>query len=204
MKNILFLLAASFFSVGVVNAQSSFGIKSGLNFPKLKSSQDNMSYTSDVSTNLYISGYANFFLSSNFSIQPGISLQGKGGNFDADDTDLGQAIKMNLMSFEVPLNFVYYIPASNNGSVFFGGGPYVGFNFKGKYESGGFSKELTIGSEVDDVKVIDYGANFQGGYKFSSGFLINASYGLGLGNLNNYSETKTTNKVVSLGIGYEF
>ena len=108
------------------------------------------------------------------------------------------------MSFEVPINFVQNIPAGVDGSIILGAGRYVGFNFKVNYVSGGFSEELNIGSGLGDLKVVDYGANFQVGYKFSKGFLINTAYGLGLGNLSNYSETKTTNKVVSLGIGFEF
>src|SRR5690606_21761370 len=144
--------------------------------PKLTFSGDNITITSDVATNFYVSGYANIFAAPNFAIQPGLSLQGKGAKFkngDIFEFEDGESATINLMSIEIPVNAVYYIPAGTAGSVFIGAGPYVGFNVAANGKSGGESEKIDIGSGDGEINTVDYGANFQAGFKLSNGFLIN-------------------------------
>lgn len=200
MKKVLLSLGAALLMAAGAQAQTSYGIKAGVNLPKIKSEVGNVSHTSDASTNFYISGYANIFAGQNFAIQPGVSLQGKGGKSEI----LGVKSTTNLMSIEIPVNAVYYIPTGNSGSVFLGAGPYVGFNISGQNKTGDVKTDIDFGSKISETKVVDYGANFQGGYKFSNGFLVNAGYGLGLGNLSNADNAKSNNRVLSFGVGFEF
>lgn len=199
MKKVLLTLGVALLAVAGAQAQTGYGVKAGMNFPKLSFSGGNESYNTNTSTNFYLSGYANIPAASNFVIQPGVSLQGKGGKFETGNIET----KTDLMSIEVPVNAVYYIPTGGSGSVFIGAGPYVGFNISGKNKVGDVKSDVKFGSKVDEMKVVDYGANFQLGYKLANGFLINGAYGLGLGNMSNIDGLKMKNNVFSVGIGFE-
>ncbi|WP_286736829.1 MULTISPECIES: porin family protein [Sphingobacterium] len=194
-RKLLSIAAALCFIVGA-KAQTSYGIKAGLNFSKLKASEGNISETSNASTNFYVTGYADMPLANNFSIQPGVSLQGKGGK-DVEDT------KLNLMYIEVPVNFVYSIPTGDVGNVILGAGPYAGFGIHAKAKSGNVSESGSFGDF--GVKTFDAGLNILAGFKLSNGFLINGGYGLGLTNIAKDSgESSIKNRLFSVGIGYQF
>lgn len=55
MKKPLLTIAAAILVSASVNAQTSYGIKAGLNFSKLHASVGDLSASSDASTNFYIS-----------------------------------------------------------------------------------------------------------------------------------------------------
>ncbi|WP_164123699.1 MULTISPECIES: outer membrane beta-barrel protein [Sphingobacterium] len=199
MKKVLLTLGVALLTAVGAQAQIGYGVKAGVNFPKLNYSGGNVSYNTSTSTNFYLSGYANIPAASNFVVQPGVSLQGKGGKYETGNIES----KTDLMSIEIPVNAVYYIPTGASGSVFIGAGPYVGFNVSGKNKVGDVKTDIKFGSNADETKVVDYGANFQLGYKLSNGFLINGGYGLGLGNMSNVDGLKVKNNVFSVGIGFE-
>lgn len=208
MKKLLFSLGVALLMSTITYAQTNYGIKAGLNLPKIQLTSDaaNISYTSDASTSFYIGGYANAFVSPNFAIQPGLSLQGKGGKVNVNDFAEGApgSGTIQILSVEIPVNAVYYIPTGTVGSVFIGAGPYLGCNLSAKAKSGNFSQDINIGSGREEMKRIDYGANFLGGYKLSSGLLFNVGYGLGIANMDNTSDPIEKNRVLSFGIGFEF
>lgn len=214
MKKFLLSLGAAVLLIGAANAQTSYGLKAGVNLGKFSNVP---SAAKDYETNnlsFHVTGYADMPIAPNFSIQPGISLQGKGQKFKASG-DIGDgSASVNLMSVEVPVNAVYYIPAGYSGSIFLGAGPYVGFNISGKEKAdGAFGELFQIDGERDikftgddkDLNLIDAGVNFLGGFKFNNGFLINAGYGLGLTNLNpNDNGDAISNRVLSFGVGFQF
>ncbi len=216
MKKVLLSLGAALLMAAGAQAQVSYGIKAGVNLAKM-SNFDN----AKNNTGFYVTGFADLPVAPQFSIQPGVSLQNKGMKFNESETVGGIkgeiTNKTSIMSLEVPVNAVYYIPTGASGSVFLGAGPYVGFNLSGKnkwdvatsagqWEGGKSGKEdIKFGSKEDQMKVVDAGLNFMLGYKMSNGLLINAGYGLGLTNLSNVSgsDNKFSNRVLSFGIGFQ-
>src|SRR5690606_562946 len=82
-----------------------FGIKAGVNLPNYHFSDDNSDtqYSTKMSTNFHITGYADVPVNANFSIQPGVSLQGKGAKFYESDN---LTYTQNTMWIEVPVNAV--------------------------------------------------------------------------------------------------
>lgn len=213
MKKVLLATAAMFLAVGVF-AQGQplgFGLKAGVNFPKYHFSGENSTAELNSTTNFHVTAFMDAPLSSNFSVQPGISLQGKGaklmeGSFFGNEFDVTQ----NTMWVEVPVNFVAKLPTANVGHIFIGAGPYVGVGLSGKNKvaSGDSSEELgdfKFGKN-EDQKGFDFGVNFIGGYQLSSGLQINAGYGLGLLDIapENNGSVKQTNRVFSAGIGFLF
>ncbi|RKD18016.1 hypothetical protein BCY91_16370 [Pelobium manganitolerans] len=218
----LFLVAAALVFGGATFAQTTtpssntgttrFGLKAGVNLPKYKFVDDdaNTSYDTKTTTNFNLTGYADIPVSTYFSVQPGISLQGKGAKLSDDDDN--NKIEDNILSIEVPVNLLVNLPAGP-GHIYLGGGPYAGFNVSGQRKSTilGVTNEddLKFGnSDNDDIKALDFGFNVLAGYQLSSGFNFGAGYGFGLTNLAPTSDSNTNNeinnRVWSFTVGYAF
>lgn len=129
----LTLSAISTVALGEVN----YGIKGGVNLGK---SSYNEAAFKDYQVNnvsFFITGYAELPLAKNIALQPGVSLQGKGDKYKFDKNNLDGSATWNIMSIEIPVNAIYYIPTGTSGSFFLGAGPYLGFNISGKQEGKG-------------------------------------------------------------------
>ncbi|WP_207424822.1 porin family protein [Desertivirga brevis] len=220
MKKIA-LLAVAFLAGTATFAQSTsttstgtkWGLKAGVNIPKYSFHvSDGENPETSTITNFHVTGYSDIALSSNFSFQPGISLQGKGGEFGDDGTN---EYKQSTMWIEVPLNLVAKLPLTSSGTNFFvGAGPYAAYGIAGqnKIENKANGNETTsdvkFGDEVGkDLKSFDMGFNFIGGFQLNNGFNIGAGYGLGINDLrpkNTSRDMKQTNRVWSFSVGYAF
>lgn len=196
---------------GAANGQVSYGLKAGVNLGKIT----NLGSEEANNTSFHLTGYVDLPVAPNFSIQPGLSLQGKGSKYEDSWTGINANIEQtrNIMSLEIPVNAVYYIPTGMSGSVFLGAGPYVGFNISGRDKitgnigdfQGSNSRDLSFSGDNKDLNLVDAGVNFLGGYRLSNGFLLNAGYGLGLTNLNpNSNGNSWNNRVLSFGVGFQF
>lgn len=215
----LFLVAAALIFGGATFAQTStststtrFGLKGGVNLPKYKyvNDDENSSYDTKTTVNFNLTGYADIPVSSYFSVQPGISLQGKGAKLSDDDND--NKIEDNVLAIEIPVNLLLNLPAGP-GHIYLGGGPYAGFNIAGQRETTllGVSTEddLKFGkNNDDDLKALDFGFNALVGYQLSSGLNFGAGYGFGLTNLIPTSDSNTNgevnNRLWSFTVGYAF
>ena len=209
IKNIL--LAASAVLVSSVSfGQVSYGIKAGVNLTKTNYDEYPSQFEKSNYASYFLTGYADLGLGGKFSLQPGISLQGKGDKYTLDGD---KAATWDVMSVEIPVNLIYYIPAGS-GSVYLGAGPYVGFNVAGKSKieakgapSFGTAGEHTMKFTGDDrdQNLIDAGANFLLGYKLKNGFLINAEYGLGVADLHPREKNDHLhNNTIRFGLGFQF
>ncbi|MFZ4863711.1 porin family protein [Sphingobacterium sp. Mn56C] len=206
MKKILLSLGAALLLAAGAQAQTGYGLKAGVNIGKYSNDGGSKNNTS-----FHVTGFADLPVASNFSIQPGVSLQGKGdkGTYTTGNLN-GIESTRNTMSIEIPVNAVYYIPTGTAGSVFLGAGPYIGFNVSGKEKLkgnlGNYTGEkdwsLKIGNDKD-LKAIDAGANFMLGYKLNNGFIINAGYNLGLTDVLPRLNGTQANRVWSFGIGFQ-
>lgn len=208
MKKLLFICVGLLMGT-VAFAQTSslgFGLKAGVNFPKYNFSGSNSSFETNSSTNFHVTGFLDAPLGRNFAVQPGISLQGKGG--ELLNSSVG-TVTQNTMWLEVPVNLVAKVPMGNS-NFFIGAGPYIGFGLSGKnkYDSdwGSAEEEFEFGSD-GTLKSTDFGVNFVAGFHLGQGFLIHAGYGLGLSDIrasNNefFPEDRLTNRVFSVGLGF--
>jgi len=233
MKRYLLLFAAAIGFASTSSAQTSYGIKAGINLPTIKFSGPGLSYNSKSLTGFHLTGYADFKLLPNLSIQPGLSLQNKGGkinfydllqavdfskvegDFDfggqdinLDDLEEAEILKdiepsLSLMYIEVPVNFVYTIPLGS-GDVLLGSGPYFAYGVSTQSKLMDYKENQSF--DEAGLRSFDAGINLIVGYKLANGFLINATYGFGLLNTSKESDSKYTNKnrLLSFGIGYQF
>lgn len=189
--------------VSISNGQTKFGVQAGLNLSKLRTQHGGNTVDGHSSvTNFHLKGYADIFVTNNISVQPGLSLMGRGGK-EADPITT-----YNYQSLDIPVNILYHIPLKGN-SIFLGAGPFAGLNLSGKikFNEGG-SEDLEFGpileASEDEWKRIDYGVNFLTGYKISKGFLLNLGYSIGLADIDPLPDWKRNSKIWSFGLGYEF
>lgn len=208
MKKILLSLGAAFLLAAGAQAQTGYGLKAGVNLGEYTNKPGQ-----SVNTSFYITGFADLPVAPNFSIQPGVSLQGKGNKYTSTIGNIANGeITRNVMSIEIPVNAVYYIPTGDAGKVFLGAGPYIGFNVSGKDKlkttiagyTGDKEWDVKFSGDNRSMNVIDAGLNFMGGYKFSNGFLLSAGYNLGLTNLEYKANNTVANRVWSFGVGFQF
>jgi hypothetical protein len=207
------------------NNDIKIGVKAGVTFPTFGvSGTDNAGYQQKMSTSFYIGGTVDIPVSDIFSVQPGLSLIGKGGKTDYSyyNAEPGNTFtatansKISTMYIELPVNAVFNFDIGN-GKFFVGAGPYYAMAISGKNKStatlsgGGINvnesdeEDIKFG-EDGTMKRGDFGVNFLAGYQLSNGFNIHAGYGLGLSNID-YADTnksKVTNRVLSVGVGFSF
>src|SRR5690606_1641717 len=76
----IFIIAfLAFTGVYAQNSSLGFGLKAGVNFPKYNFSGSNSSYETNSATNFHVTAFLDAPMAGGFlSVQPGISLQGKG------------------------------------------------------------------------------------------------------------------------------
>jgi hypothetical protein len=193
-----------------------FGVKAGISLPKYNfSNTDGDDVSTKTTTNFHVTGYLDAPIGAYFSIQPGISLQGKGGKF-SENEDLDTKSEQNTMWIEVPVNLVGKIPVGMAGTnVFLGAGPYLSFGISGenKLTVGSTETKTDVNFGKDEgnfpgtVKGTDFGVNFLGGVQLNNAVTIGAGYGLGLTDLRPSEEGgngKITNRVLSFSVGYAF
>ncbi len=214
----LFLVAAALVFGGATFAQTNntttttrFGLKGGVNLPKYKYVNDaeNTSNETESTTNFNLTGYADIPVGSYFSVQPGLSLQGKGAKYFESGNN---KVEENVLAIEIPVNLLVNLPVGP-GKIYLGGGPYAGFNVSGQRKlttgSGTAESDLKIGNDSgDDIKALDFGLNALVGYQLSSGLNFGAGYGFGLTNLTPTSTSNTNieknNRLLSFTVGYAF
>lgn len=209
MKKLLISAFSLLFACGAFAQSSSlgFGLKAGVNFPSYNFSGTNSSYETNPATNFHITAFLDAPLGGRFlSLQPGISLQGKGAELASGS--LG-TVTQNTMWLEIPVNLVAKVPVGM-GNFFVGAGPYVGFGLSGKnrYDSEWASAETDFDFGKDGtLKSTDFGVNIIAGFQLGGGLMIHGGYGMGLSDIrgsNNeyFSEDRLTNRVWTVGLGF--
>lgn len=131
-----------------------------------------------------------------------------GQDINLEDVEGAEILKdfeptVSTLYIEIPINFVYYIPAGN-GTVLLGAGPYAAYGVSTRTKFQDYNESRSF--DEAGMKAFDVGLNVMAGYKLANGFLVNAGYGLGLLNTSKETGSKYSNKnrVLSFGIGYQF
>lgn len=196
LSSIAILMASS------LAAQIRFGAKAGVNMAKV-----NMSYTdpnqnraeSSV-TSYHLGAYVEFKALPKLFIQPGLELQGLGGQLDESPNET----KINSMYLRVPVHLVTRLNLGLGG-IFAGVGPYYGYALSGKSETAGVSEDLNFGNSTnDEFRRSDWGLSAMAGYQFMGGLNLAVGYQTSLGNvlpkdLDALAKAKNQNFSISLG-----
>ena len=162
MKTILALAVALLVSAGTATAQTSFGVKAGLNLATLSISEADDTFEPENRTGFVAGVFATFRGGGVFAFQPEALISMQGAKF-SDGTDSGTA---RIDYFQVPL--LARIGPSNVGIVV---GPSFGYRIRAKLSAAGLSTEDEDFS--DQIKRMDVGlvagvfATFRGGGIFA-------------------------------------
>lgn len=188
------------------HAQLSINPEAGINIANMsvKSGGDKLSTKSKIG--FKVGAMVDIGIAKGFYIQPGILYSVKGYEYDV--SVLNTKTKTTLNYLEIPLNIGYRYEFDNAGAVFATVGPYLGIGLNGKAKGetplGNVETDIKFGSDADQMKKIDYGANFSVGYISPIGLYVRAQYGLGIANLSNVNNTTYRNRAWGFSLGYAF
>lgn len=215
MKKTLFIAFASISTIAFkANAQITIAPEVGVHSSLLTSS-----FKPSSVVGFKIGGVVDVPIVAGLHFQPGLFFLTKGSETNTDILDLGTVVVTNkrssikLNTLEVPLNLVYNLNFKNGGALFGFAGPYLGCNLNGsekytfkvgdKTTAEGTNTKL-VGSEANQLKAFDYGANMGLGYKLPMGLYFRAQYSLGLANLSNVKNTDVKSTYLGVSVGYFF
>ncbi|UOE51582.1 PorT family protein [Mucilaginibacter sp. SMC90] len=206
MKKTLLSLCLLMASFAAFAQLPTVGFKGGVNFATLHATVDGFSGSGNSGslTSFNVGAFVDFKFG-NVSLQPALNFTGKGGSSSVSiDDEASASGKVKLYYLQVPVNVVYHVPAVV-GDFYFGAGPYLGMGVSGKSkDDNGNSESIKFGSGQDEIKRTDAGLDAIVGFKFKTGFLINANYDWGLTNITNVDGIKLTNRVLGISVGYAF
>ena len=206
------------------SAQFSLGAQAGAVFAKSKTDELSSLTGFDLSSKNRVGFSAGLIGDmpigeSGLRLMPELNFVQKGLKADGSVTIdiLGQLVtaeteaSVNLSYLELPVNLAYAVPAGP-GNLIIGAGPYAGFALSGKTKAKvsalGQSEEeeqdIEFGSADDQLKRMDFGANFMAGYIMENGLMLKVNYSLGLSNLSNTSQSDWKNRYFGVSLGYFF
>lgn len=193
-----------------------FGVKGGLSIVDLSdiNAPENWPFPNvQYRFSYHIGGVVLYPVVNKIQVQSGLFFSSQGGSWgvefieDSNDSDISidrTRFVYNYLNF--PLLFKYDL----NKSWSLKTGPQVGFllsaDVKNQY-SFVEGEQIKFDSNIKDlINPVDLSWSFEMGYEFKSGFLIDATYNLGLSNTIDAenSDLKRKNRVFQLSVGYKF
>lgn len=149
---------------------------------------------------------------SGFRFIPELKFVNKGFKAEEDILGVGTATgSVNLSYIELPVNFGYALDLGG-AQLVLGAGPYaaLGIIGKAKYEvnlsgtSQSTEEDIKFGSNQDELKPLDFGANLMAGLLLENGLMVKANYSLGLANASNIPNSTFKNTYMGLSLVYFF
>jgi hypothetical protein len=193
----LFTLVAALFIMSAVVAQHgntpvghvSIGIKGGVNLYNIHN-DNSIKYDPMVGYNLGLLGHIH--LNQYFAIQPELVYSAQG----AKHTESNTTTNLNLSYINMPVLFQYMF---DNG-LRLQAGPQIGLLIAAKSKTGSTSID-----SKEYLKPIDLALSIGAGYVHPpTGLGIDVRYNLGLSNINDNGDVKSTNRGMQLGLFYIF
>lgn len=192
MKKVLMIVAVMAMVATAAVAQTTFGVKAGVNFASLSDDFDEM----DSKMGLALGGFVKFELSEKFAFQPELLFSAQGAKLEEGGAEL--KIKANYLN--LPLMGKFYVMDGLSLQA----GPQVGFLMSANAELTGAGEENFDEDIKDEMKGIDFGLNFGAGYELQNGLGFDARYNLGLSNIIDSDDEKAKNGVFQITVSYAF
>jgi len=207
MKKFIAILALSAATITTASAQLRFGPEVGLNLTSIQSKMDGTSDNSDMKVGARIGGVVDIPVTGGLYVRPGIQFSMMGGKEKQDFFGTTVTSTLNLNYIQVPVNVLYKFGQEGDGRFYVGVTPYLGFGIGGKVKVEDVSADIKFGSGDDaDVKSMDFGAGIKVGYELPMGLYVDVAFLQGLSNNvpNGNSDFKSTNRNITIGVGYLF
>lgn len=214
MKKIIYLLVIVF-TCSLVNAQDvSFGLKAGVNYGKMKSSDSDENKYVDPVIGPHFGIVADIPIDEKFSVQPELLYSSTGYkiSYSMEYWEAEYNGKLNYVS--IPIMGKYKL----KDGLYIEAGPYFGYLLSAKEdgESSDTFKATLYSYDNEDVKEyfksLDIGLGIGAGYQLENGLYFNARYTLGLIDINNedmmeykfYHTSTVHNHIFMICIGFFF
>jgi hypothetical protein len=209
---IIYLVVAVMLLTEVSNAQTTFGIRGGINFQNLNGKdEDGDKLENHLKLGFHIGVNAEFPIADEFYLQPGLLFTTKGA------TDLSgiEDFKASISYIELPIHFLFK-PQLGTGRLIIGLGPYLAYAVSGKVKLDGDEVDIDFTNKVDIndegmffMKPFDAGADIFFGYEMAGGLSLQLNAQLGLLNLFPETENEDNDNVLKntgfgLSLGYRF
>ncbi len=214
-------VTACLFTATAANAQIKYGVRAGVNMANwqgdaVKSLNSIVNVTDGYlstkgRTGFHVGGYVSIPVGEKFSIEPGLQYSQKGyaikGNIDIPALKfIGANAGAQVQSHYIDVPLLVRAEVAKGLSVY--AGPQFSYLVKNnlRVDAGVlgislFTRNLDI---TDQFKRIDAGIAAGARYQFANGFHVQAGYDYGLSRVDANSSFKSYNRVVKLGVGFEF
>ena len=222
MKQKIFLsIISSFLLLNVIQAQVSYGVRSGVNFAKWQG--DDLQIIEDLldktdgylvtkgRTGLHIGGYVHIPISETISFEPGLEYSKKGYSIKGDFQI--PALKYFGINIGAQVQSHYIdIPLVLKANVYKGFQVYAGPQVSYLVRSTLNAKLGVLGISIfnkgfgitERFNKVDLGLTGGLGYQFDNGINIQAGYDYGLSKLDKNDNYAAYNRVVKVSVGYTF
>jgi Outer membrane protein beta-barrel domain len=221
MKFNLTATAIFLFTTAMVNAQVKYGVRAGVNMANwqgdaVKSINSIVNATNGYldtkgRTGFFAGGYVNLPIAKGISIEPGLLYSQKGYTLNGDIEVpalkfLGANASAQVQSHYIDIPVLVRAEVVKGLSVY--AGPQVSYLVKNnlRVDAGvlGISLLRSNLDIADQFKRLDMGIVAGATYKFANGFQVQAGYDYGLSRVDANGSFKSFNRVIKVGIGYEF
>jgi Outer membrane protein beta-barrel domain len=214
-------VTACLFTATATNAQIKYGVTAGVNMANwqgdaVKSLNSIVNVTNGYlttkgRTGFHVGGYVSIPVGEKFSIEPGLQYSQKGyaikGNIDIPALKfIGANAGAQVQSHYIDVPLLVRAEVAKGFSVY--AGPQFSYLVKNnlRVDAGVlgislFTRNLDI---TDKFKRFDAGIAAGARYQFASGFHVQAGYDYGLSRVDANSSFKSYNRVVKVGVGFEF
>lgn len=197
MKQKLIFICILSFALLNANAQR-FGIKAGLSMANAKYEYTETSISTENLIGFQAGLIGELPISDALYVNAGALFSQKGTKLSL----LGMEVKFPVNYVEVPLNLAYKYDLGPL-KLFAQAGPYLGYGLSAKMTGSGIDETIDFGTEPNQMKRLDYGANFGAGIEIGA-VQIGANYGLGLANISNDPDETMKNGVLSFTVALLF
>jgi len=205
----------------VINAQVTYGIRSGVNYAKwqgedLQIIEDLIDKTDGYivtkgRTGVHIGGYVNIPLSETFAFEPGLAYSKKGYSLKGDFQIpvlkyLGINARAQVQSHYIDIPLLIRANVYKGLNVY--AGPQVSYLMRSTLNAKLGVLGITIFNRgvgiTERFNKVDMGLTGGIGYQFENGLNVQAGYDYGLSKLDKNDNYSAYNRVVKVSVGYSF
>ena len=204
MKKIIFMLALSTVCFQLAGlSQARVGLAGGVSIARMESEPEG-----DGKLGLFTSLVVDAPIGkSKFSFYPVFSYVQKGQTEPSPAGTLIDKQYIALRYMELSTNFLYNVGGDKGGTFFIGLGPAISFNLPSKRAS--FIDDLKTETDIlfgptpeNDLRGVDYGANFIAGLRAKGGVFISVNYNMGLRDLATEGDPELKNRYIGIQLGF--
>jgi hypothetical protein len=191
-------------------AESSFGLRAGLNLASIKG-EDKSVPDYDNTIGFHVGAIVDIGISEFFYIQPGFFFSVKGAELYEKYGSESYETVFNPYYFEIPLLISAKIAIDESLALRINAGPYIGMTLTGtveeKYENSEYPQDNYSDSGNTFKRMLfdvyDFGLVLGGGIEFQN-FYLGMNYGIGLLNVVTYSVIEHYSRCLGITLGYNF